>query len=272
MLKILLGYKIGNVRRHGRKRRDRLLFNIGQRQTKLLARGIGQNLHLSLAPQWQADDHPAVVGNDLHGSEGLVDVAPADRAHEGVDIARRLGAEVLVVEFLDHILPGIDSEVARQFHRLQQKQGLAFKLSSNVTAIDASGKVLEVKVEPAADPRVRFELLEPDAFSAEIAAKFQAVVLDDWLPPGATLAELTGSEARVRVRAARPDQLRAELGEQGATVTDADDGFEVQGASAEQIGEAALRLGIALHELAPRHSSLEDRFFELMGEGEEEGS
>jgi dihydrolipoamide dehydrogenase len=63
---------------------------------------------------------------------------------------RRLGAEVTVVEFLDHILPGIDGEVARQFHRLLQKQGIAFKLSSKVTAIDTSGKVLKVKVEPAA--------------------------------------------------------------------------------------------------------------------------
>jgi dihydrolipoamide dehydrogenase len=63
---------------------------------------------------------------------------------------RRLGAQVTVVEFLDHILPGIDSEVARQFHRIQQKQGIAFKLSSKVTAIDSSGKTLKVKVEPAA--------------------------------------------------------------------------------------------------------------------------
>ena len=63
---------------------------------------------------------------------------------------RRLGAQVTIVEFLDHILPGIDSEVARQFHRLQQKQGIAFKLSSKVTAIDSSGKTLKVKVEPAA--------------------------------------------------------------------------------------------------------------------------
>jgi dihydrolipoamide dehydrogenase len=63
---------------------------------------------------------------------------------------RRLGAQVTVVEFLDHILPGIDGEVARQFHRLLQKQGIAFKLSSKVTAIDTSGKVLKVKVEPAA--------------------------------------------------------------------------------------------------------------------------
>ncbi len=63
---------------------------------------------------------------------------------------RRLGAQVTIVEFLDHILPGIDGEVARQFHRLQQKQGIVFKLSSKVTAVDASGKVLKVKVEPAA--------------------------------------------------------------------------------------------------------------------------
>src|SRR5271163_4503685 len=63
---------------------------------------------------------------------------------------RRLGAHVTIVEFLDHILPGIDGEVARQFHRMLQKQGVAFKLSSKVTAIDTSGKTLKVKVEPAA--------------------------------------------------------------------------------------------------------------------------
>jgi dihydrolipoamide dehydrogenase len=62
---------------------------------------------------------------------------------------RRLGAEVTIVEFLDHILPGVDREIAYQFHRMLQKQGLAFKLSSKVTAVDASGKTLKVKVEPA---------------------------------------------------------------------------------------------------------------------------
>src|SRR6202035_3522523 len=62
---------------------------------------------------------------------------------------RRLGAEVTIVEFLDHILPGIDREIANQFHRMLQKQGLAFKLSSKVTAVDASGKPLTAKVERA---------------------------------------------------------------------------------------------------------------------------
>jgi dihydrolipoyl dehydrogenase len=62
---------------------------------------------------------------------------------------RRLGAEVTIVEFLDHVLPGIDSEVARQFHRMLQKQGIVVRLSSKVSGVDASGKVLKVKVEPA---------------------------------------------------------------------------------------------------------------------------
>jgi len=62
---------------------------------------------------------------------------------------RRLGAQVTIVEFLDHILPGIDSELGKQFHRILQKQGIAVRLSSKVTAIDTAGKTLKVKVEPA---------------------------------------------------------------------------------------------------------------------------
>jgi dihydrolipoamide dehydrogenase len=73
---------------------------------------------------------------------------------------RRLGAEVTIVEFLDHILPGIDREIANQFHRMLQKQGLAFKLSSKVTAVDTSGNSLKVKVEPAAGGTA--ETLEAD--------------------------------------------------------------------------------------------------------------
>jgi dihydrolipoamide dehydrogenase len=73
---------------------------------------------------------------------------------------RRLGAEVTIVEFLDHILPGIDSELANQFHRMLLKQGLAFKLSSKVTAVDTSGKTLKAKVEPAAGGAA--ETLEAD--------------------------------------------------------------------------------------------------------------
>ena len=63
---------------------------------------------------------------------------------------RRLGAQITVVEFLDRILPGMDGEVARQFQRMLEKQGMTFKLGSKVTSVDTSGKTLKVSVEPAA--------------------------------------------------------------------------------------------------------------------------
>src|ERR1700749_4487596 len=62
----------------------------------------------------------------------------------------RLGAEVTVVEFLDRILPGMDGEVAKQFQRILEKQGFAFKLGAKVTGVDTSGKTLKASVEPAA--------------------------------------------------------------------------------------------------------------------------
>jgi dihydrolipoamide dehydrogenase len=67
---------------------------------------------------------------------------------------RRLGSDVLVVEYLDRILPGIDNEIARSFQRLLEKQGIAFRLSSKVTTVTgAEGNPrapLSIKVEPAA--------------------------------------------------------------------------------------------------------------------------
>ncbi|MFZ5737859.1 MAG: dihydrolipoyl dehydrogenase [Pseudomonadota bacterium] len=63
---------------------------------------------------------------------------------------RRLGAEVTVVEFLDRILPGMDGEVVKQFQRILEKQGFAFKLGAKVTGVDTSGARLAVKVEAAA--------------------------------------------------------------------------------------------------------------------------
>ena len=69
---------------------------------------------------------------------------------------RRLGAEVTVVEFLDRILPGMDGEVAQQFQRMLDKQGMTFKLSSKVTGVETSGKTAEgarSSRPPAARPR-----------------------------------------------------------------------------------------------------------------------
>jgi dihydrolipoamide dehydrogenase len=73
---------------------------------------------------------------------------------------QRLGAQVMVVEFLDRILPGMDGEVAKQFQRVLEKQGFAFKLGAKVTGVDTSGKTLIAKIEPAAGGAA--ETLEAD--------------------------------------------------------------------------------------------------------------
>ena len=62
---------------------------------------------------------------------------------------RRLGAEVTVIEFLDHITPGVDEEVTKQLQRSLTKQGMKFKLGSKVTKADAGGAGVVLTVEPA---------------------------------------------------------------------------------------------------------------------------
>src|SRR5918998_1066415 len=53
---------------------------------------------------------------------------------------RRLGSEVIVVEYLDRILPGMDNETARQFQRILERQAITFRLSSKVTKVEKAGK------------------------------------------------------------------------------------------------------------------------------------
>src|ERR1700680_4092779 len=73
---------------------------------------------------------------------------------------RRLGSQVLVVEFLERILPGMDGEVAKQFQRILEKQGFAFRLGTKVTGVHTPGKTLSAQIEPAAGGKS--ETLEAD--------------------------------------------------------------------------------------------------------------
>ncbi|MFT4250870.1 MAG: dihydrolipoyl dehydrogenase [Caulobacter sp.] len=63
---------------------------------------------------------------------------------------RRLGAEVTVVEYLDRILPGTDTEVANAFQKILGKQGFKFKLGAKVTGAADKGKQAELTLEPVA--------------------------------------------------------------------------------------------------------------------------
>ena len=47
----------------------------------------------------------------------------------------RLGAEVQVVEFLDHITPGMDKEISSEFMKILKKQGIKFNMQNKVEKI-----------------------------------------------------------------------------------------------------------------------------------------
>ncbi|ADG12222.1 dihydrolipoyl dehydrogenase [Caulobacter segnis] len=63
---------------------------------------------------------------------------------------KRLGAEVTVVEYLDRILPGTDTEVANAFQKILTKQGFKFQLGAKVTGATASAKGVKLGFEPVA--------------------------------------------------------------------------------------------------------------------------
>ena len=56
----------------------------------------------------------------------------------------RLGAEVQVVEFLDHITPGMDKEISSEFMKILKKQGIKFNMQNKVKTIkkNKSGAVV----------------------------------------------------------------------------------------------------------------------------------
>ena len=62
---------------------------------------------------------------------------------------RRLGANVIVVEFLDEILPGMDGEVRKEAHKIFKKQGFDIRTGTKVTGAKVKGETVTLTVEPA---------------------------------------------------------------------------------------------------------------------------
>ena len=70
---------------------------------------------------------------------------------------RRLGSEVVVFEYLDRILPGMDLEVAKAAQKILAKQGMRFRLGAEVTGARAEGDACTVEaagLDPFACDRV----------------------------------------------------------------------------------------------------------------------
>jgi dihydrolipoamide dehydrogenase len=62
---------------------------------------------------------------------------------------RRLGAQVTVVEFLDRLVPAMDTEVGKAFERILGKQGVKFRLKTKVTGAVADDTGVTITVAPA---------------------------------------------------------------------------------------------------------------------------
>ena len=56
----------------------------------------------------------------------------------------RLGSEVQVVEYLDHITPGMDKEISNEFQKLLKKQGINFNLKIKVESISKNNNGVTV--------------------------------------------------------------------------------------------------------------------------------
>ena len=69
----------------------------------------------------------------------------------------RLGSEVYVVEFLDHITPGMDKEISKEFMKILQKQGINFHLQTKVNSIKKNNKGAVVSTTNKDGKKINFE-------------------------------------------------------------------------------------------------------------------
>ena len=69
----------------------------------------------------------------------------------------RLGSEVHVVEFLDHITPGMDKEISKEFMKILQKQGINFHLQTKVNSIKKNNKGAVVSTTNKDRKKINFE-------------------------------------------------------------------------------------------------------------------
>ena len=80
----------------------------------------------------------------------------------------RLGAEVNVVEFLDHITPGMDKEISVELMKILKKQGITFNLETKVESIRKNNKGVEIHVK---DKNGKKSKLESDVALISIGRK-----------------------------------------------------------------------------------------------------
>lgn len=71
-------------------------------------------------------------------------------------VYKRLGADVTVIEYLDHIIPSMDKSLGKEMMRVMKKQKVKFKLSHQVTDIKRDGDEVTVKAKDKKGKEVSF--------------------------------------------------------------------------------------------------------------------
>tara|TARA_B100001540_G_scaffold151376_1_gene134117 strand:- start:2015 stop:3412 length:1398 start_codon:yes stop_codon:yes gene_type:complete len=80
----------------------------------------------------------------------------------------RLGTQVEVIEFLDHITPGMDREVSREFEKILKNQGIKFQLNTKVEKITKSKNFVSIDT---ADKEKKKNKIEADVVLISIGRK-----------------------------------------------------------------------------------------------------
>ena len=81
----------------------------------------------------------------------------------------RLGSEVTVVEYLDHITPGMDKEISTAFQKILNKQGIKFKLNSKVVSVKNLKN--SVEIEFTENKTQKKETIESDKVLVSVGRK-----------------------------------------------------------------------------------------------------
>ena len=71
-------------------------------------------------------------------------------------VYKRLGAEVTVIEYLDHIIPSMDKAMGKEMMRVMKKQKAKFKVSHKVTDIKRDGDEVTVTAQDKKGEEVSF--------------------------------------------------------------------------------------------------------------------
>jgi dihydrolipoamide dehydrogenase len=71
-------------------------------------------------------------------------------------VYKRLGADVTVIEYLDHIIPSMDKSMGKEMMRVMKKQKVKFKVSHQVTDIKRDGDEVTVKAKDKKGKEVSF--------------------------------------------------------------------------------------------------------------------